>query len=580
MPISPSSLNGYEFNSEAERKIYFAANDSGYFNNTERYLFHSLNIVKTGDKRIKAEIDFVYLDNECILFLEVKGGQVKFNSLSNEWWVLGGTVKGDPFKQAYLSLFQTRDNLLPDLFKSKAIPGRLVYGIGVLFPECIKPNELQKNNIGIMEYDPELIYDYNNHINDGLIVYVKKLKRYWASHPQFANRTGITNKDVSTISKFFRQDLHFKLPISDLLTKVDNETQRLTRMQMYILDNLKLNVGKGGFILGGPGTGKTILALELLKRKLEERKKILFVCYNKNLAKYLNGQVVRLNFKGDFEIRNVHQLYIDENFTQKDMKPKIDCLEYWSQDLPLLFVRNLLEDKKGYFDYMIVDEGQDILNEYHFDALGKLLKGGLESGNWAVFMDKDYQNIYNPDVEEYFNYVKEVYPCFINLLQLNCRNTLSTVKRASIQTGFPEMICLRIDENWKSEIKFYSTQLDFKNKINDLVVGMEKEGIERKEISILFVEKAYLNELILSNPSRYAESAFNVPGKINLATIHSFKGLENKFILICGPENYDPNDIKQMSLIYIANTRATAQSIFFLNKRFEQIIVNRVVNNI
>src|SRR5688572_13437658 len=199
MPISPNSLNGYDFNSNAEKNIYSAAKESGYFDNTERYLFHSLKIVKTGGKKVKAEIDFVYLDNEFLLFLEVKGGEVKFDSLKNEWWVMGGTEKGDPFDQAYKGLFQTRDNLLPDLFKSKSVSERLIFGIGVLFPECLKPNEFKKSTVGQMEFDPALIYDYNDHKQKGLINYIKKIKQYWAAHPQFANRTGLSSKEVSTI---------------------------------------------------------------------------------------------------------------------------------------------------------------------------------------------------------------------------------------------------------------------------------------------------------------------------------------------------------------------------------------------
>ena len=576
MPISPSSLNGYSFNSEAEKKVYIEANNSGYFNNSDKYLFHSLNIVKTGNNRLKAEIDFVYLDNECILFLEVKGGNIKFDSSKNEWWVMGGTERGDPFSQAYSGLFQTRDVLLPNLFKSRTIPGRLTYGIGVLFPDCIKPAEFSKYSNGQMEYDPELIYDYTDHKKNGLILFIKKLKKYWADHPQFANRIGISNKEVSTISKYFRQDLHFTLPVSDLLKKADIETMRFTGMQMYILDNLKLNPCKGGVIMGGPGTGKTIMALELLKRKLEESKKVLFICYNKNLAEHLLIQCKNFHYEGEYEIHNIHQMYMDENFIQGNIGPIIESKTYWAQDLPLLFVRNINENKKQHFDYIIIDEGQDLLNEYHFDALGTLLKGGLESGNWAVFMDKDYQNIYNLDVEEYYSYLRDVYPCFVNLLQLNCRNTISTIKRASIQTGFPEMTCLRTDETWKSEIKFYASDVDLKNRINDTIIKMENDGIERKYITILCSERAQLEEIINSNRNRYAESAFEVNEKINVSTIHSYKGLENKFILICGPKNFDPNDKNQMSLIFIANTRATAQSIFFLDKRFEQIIINRI----
>lgn len=574
MPISPSSLNGYDFNSEAEKKIYVSALESRFFNNQERYLFHSLNVAKTGDKKTKGEIDYVYLDNECLLFFEVKGNQVKYDSLKNEWWVLGGTQKGNPFEQAYKSLFQVRDNLLPELFSSRSVSGRLIFGIGVLFPECIKPDEFRKSTIGQMEFDPALIYDYNDQINNGLINYINRVKKYWSLHPFYANRVGISQKEMATISMYFRRDLHFKLPVSDLLRKEADEVGRLTSVQMYVLDNLKFNPGKGGIISGGPGTGKTILALELLKRTLSESKRTLLVCYNKNLAEHLKNQTSK--WTGDFKVCHLHSLYHDAEFSPNKTNQAIDTYDYWFKELPLRFVRHLNEDKKQHFDYIIIDEGQDILNEYHFDALGALLKGGIESGNWTIFMDKEYQNIYNADADDYFCYVRDVYPCFITLLYLNCRNTLSTIERASIQTGFLKMPCLRTNYVWKSAIKSYKSKTDLQNKINDLIISMLSEGIEKKHITILCFTKEQINDLTNSNKKLFVESAFSVPDKVNVSTIHAYKGLENEFILICGPENYDLHDKKQMSLIFIANTRALSQSIFFIDYRFEQLILNRL----
>jgi hypothetical protein len=105
MPLSPSSLDGYEFNSHAEEKVYQSAYDSGYFDNNERYLFHSLNMAHTGNRKLKAEIDFVYFDRDCMLFLEVKGGQVKFDSLRNDWYVLGGTRRETHLSKHILRFF-------------------------------------------------------------------------------------------------------------------------------------------------------------------------------------------------------------------------------------------------------------------------------------------------------------------------------------------------------------------------------------------------------------------------------------------------------------------------------------------
>lgn len=61
--------------------------------------------------------------------------------------------------------------------------------------------------------------------------------------------------------------------------------------------------------------------------------------------------------------------------------------------MPGLFCENFDSGDLAY-DYLIVDEGQDIFRKSHMAALEKGLAGGFESGHFVVFMDYDYQNIY------------------------------------------------------------------------------------------------------------------------------------------------------------------------------------------
>jgi hypothetical protein len=68
----------------------------------------------------------------------------------------------------------------------------------------------------------------------------------------------------------------------------------------------------------------------------------------------------------------------------------------------------MLHSSKEYFDYVIIDEGQDLLNEYHIDAIGRLLKGGFESGDWAMFMDKDYQ-IYTTAMSKKYSHISGIF---------------------------------------------------------------------------------------------------------------------------------------------------------------------------
>ena len=105
MAIFPSSppTDDY-FNSNAERKVFVKATESKALKSSDNYLFHSLRI-QNANIRLTGEVDYVYLDKEFILFLEVKGGEVKYDSSTNQWWTMGGNKKQDPFKQVCSYLF-------------------------------------------------------------------------------------------------------------------------------------------------------------------------------------------------------------------------------------------------------------------------------------------------------------------------------------------------------------------------------------------------------------------------------------------------------------------------------------------
>jgi hypothetical protein len=561
MSISPASSNGIIFGSNAEKKIYEMAQQSGYFNTSLKNLYYSLRLSQTGNKKLSGEIDFLYIDDKFIIFLEVKGGEIKYDSLNNQWWVMGGTKQQDPFKQVCGSLFQVRDILLPELFNTKAISNRLIFGYGLLFPECIKPNITSST----IEYSMDTIFDFTDfNRKNGLVLYIENLKKYWLNSEKYQNGIyGISSKELSTITSYFRRDLHFRLPSTEIIKNQSDEISRLTSAQMYALDNFKLNIGKGGIVSGGPGTGKTLLAIELLKRKIEEQNKVLFLCFNKNLADVLNERLLNSSNNESFKITHIHGLY--EEINPNELRNTENYMhDFWNYLLPLKIKDTLKSLEFDKYDFVIIDEGQDLLNEYHFDVINELLKDGFESGNWAMFLDHDFQNIYNPGAIEYFDFFKSIYPCYITKLFLNCRNTKSIVRLAAKQTGFAEMPCFRELDSWRSAIKkFTVSDQDLMNSLNQTIANkINDDKIDPGKIAILCFTNEQKQQVLNAN-SKISNYSVQKKNCVTISTIHSYKGLENEFILIIGPELFDYNNAVQMSLLYIAYTRATVQALFF-----------------
>lgn len=575
MSISPYKANGIQFGSNAEKKIYELAQNSNYFNNTFRHLYYSLQLSRTGNKKLSGEIDFLYLDEKFMLFFEVKGGEIKYDSLNNQWWVMGGTKSQDPFRQALGSLFQVRDTLLPELFKSRSVSNRLIFGYGIIFPESIKPTPFPLSNDSI-EYPMDVVFDFSDmNSKKGLINYIEKVKLFWSETEKYKNGNfGISSRELITISTYFRRDLHFRLPVVEILKRQSQEIETFTSVQMDTLTNLDLNPGKGGIVLGGPGTGKTLLALELLKKKTEENIKVLFICYNKNLSRILNEKIKPFGLPNIYKIIHIHSLY--EELCPSYMKDiNIEKTDSWHLAIPLK-IKDLLQTcTYNKFDFVIIDEAQDLLSEYHFDVINELFVRGFYSGNWAMFLDQEFQNIYNPTSVDYLDFFKNTYPSFVYKLFLNCRNTKSIVRLAAKQTGFKEMLCLRESDYFTSQIKKYAlTDEDLITLLNQTISSkINEDKINPQQITIL----CFTNEqkrLIISKNPKIADYGTDKSGYVEISTIHSFKGIENDYILIIGPNKFDNNDKIQMSLLYIAYTRATVQALFFTKVINQQAIEN------
>ena len=75
----------------------------------------------------------------------------------------------------------------------------------------------------------------------------------------------------------------------------------------------------------------------------------------------------------------------------------------WSDTLPDLVMDRILDGviDAPIFEYLIVDEAQDILSEKYLDILDLLTEGGLAGGHWAFFGDFERQALYLNNLDDY-----------------------------------------------------------------------------------------------------------------------------------------------------------------------------------
>jgi hypothetical protein len=590
MNIFPSKIIKEEFNSSAEKKVYDLAMKSELFEEKQnRFLFYSVKNPSPDDNRLLGETDFIYLDKNIILFIEVKGGQVKYDSLSNQWWVLGGTKKGDPFAQAAKNLFNYREKKIPTLFGNQPIHHRLIFGYAVFFPDCSKPESFSKHSKSNVEYDPEIIVDFNDFETKKFEQIINGLITYWKNHKKYVNQNslGISGRELFKIKNYIRKDIVFEIPWTDILMKYDTLYKRYTNEQQeHILSQLIDNPRIGVIVKGGPGTGKTWLAIEQAKRLDIQNRKVLFLCFNKNLALFLSKQLQILKTV-NVEISYLHGFYKDILYQHF----KIDINEllsksdnnFWHKDLPLK-IRELFFNYQGLkYDYVILDEAQDYFNEYHIDALTCLISRGFDSGNFLICLDSENQDFYlkaDPEFEQYF---RGVYPTYVSRLVKNCRNPQKVSDLAYNLTGITKQDCYFKEDVTSSKVVYYNDPDELVNKIKSFINQKLKENITIGSITVL----AYNNQiksLLMEECSNYVVDISSknlfIKDKIMISTAHSFKGMENQFILFVGPTNFQINDDIQNKVIFNAFTRAKHQFIFFINKQYSDSIDNKLITNL
>lgn len=599
MPIIPFKLNPLKNISKAEKIIYQKAINCDLFLNPYVIFFHSLRISEA-DRKLVGEVDFVFLDCEYLLFLEVKGGKVFYNSSIDVWSTQNGKSNKDPFYQVCSTLFDVRDNKFPHVFKNEGFNKKLIFGYGVLFPDCNLPVDFSKNikknylhhKSECIEYNKEIIYTHDLNENpNGLSIYLNQLKKYWKNYPKYKyHNSRLNTSEVTEIKNYFRRDLIFETPILDLLSYDSDRTKYYTDQQSEMMEITKLNEGTGFLITGGPGTGKTLLALEKTKHLIEEGNKVLFICYNKPLALFLSEKIskitaesMKFNKNGSADVYNLHSVLINK-LKKHGVNIKIEIEDrYWKIDLPKLFIDTFRKiENEDLYDYIIIDEGQDIFSELNMECMNSLIKGGFESGNYIIFLDKYYQSVYNSFNEEYFLLFKQIYRSIEFPLNKNCRNTPNIINKAYYDTGMPKTECLK-ESLLDPETLFYNTYLELINILNNKIKEYLSKNVSPNKITVL-TKKELIDDIIATNSHLYTKINYDhysfIEKKIIVTTPHSFKGLENQIIIFAGFDRYFPEDDLLMSQYYVGYTRATSHLVIILSKTVERNLILNIQKHI
>ena len=180
-------------------------------------------------------------------------------------------------------------------------------------------------------------------------------------------------------------------------------------------------------VKGGPGTGKTFMALQTAKHfaEADEGNDVLFVCYNYALADQITKLARRVKLdRGTITVRLWEQLATDALAANGTPLPRPEApgelANHYDNEVPN-YLRLLVEEGKvaPCFDALVIDEAQDLDTRYPPDLPGDADKPGwwhflfslLREGahaRAALFFDPAQRPAFRPDRF----HMENLLPCF------------------------------------------------------------------------------------------------------------------------------------------------------------------------
>ncbi len=524
------------------RKLYNELKNS----QEEFFIWHDLKLATHSETRnpynkIEAQIDFLLVCNKGICVIEVKGGQVEFHNSEFNFRHQGElqSMKQNPIKQSEGYKFTLKEKILQKYSK------KLFIDICV-FPFTKIDFSQNSNLFG------ETIYSYiQEERGVSLTKFIEnkfistKLKLESKHNFEFEE---LNNNDFNDIRKILSPSLGDK---NKFIT--NKETYQWLGLKNFeIFDGLSKNPRI--LIEGIPGCGKTTFALGYADQK--RHLKGLYLCWNRLLKTQISSRIkdrdlLNLEVNTYFTFLNelgVNNLSFDDSI--EEFRNKV-----------LTFFTMKFDNQ---YDYIIIDEGQDIINRGVEILLDKLTGNGsgLTNGNILFLCDSEQayslsDEVISDDIDllsMYFSHFqmnnsnRSVNNPDIRRFAKNILDDIYLINSQMIIDLYPNMV-MKFTSFKKAKNQMVK---DFLNPIRDPNNSLRGKDCVLLIESSLLVE-ANLEELYMNECEELTEN--NVTDKSNILRYTSplkFKGLEKENVALIVRQ---PSAITQQE-IYVGVTRA------------------------
>ena len=598
-------------------------------------VFHSQLVKQPQNPTKTREIDFIiFIPKGCsVICLEAKSGS--YETKSGIWYRLSDRKEvNSPLRQSKTAMHAFEKEFEPSPFRNQSL---LSLGCAAAFIDGdVKLESVTRPSGKPFIVDGVFIIEGKDardpdRLCNRLATYAKEMVRgkkneekRWIKKPdKYEEAKFKAQEALDGLQNYLEMDMTITTE-PETITRSDLESLhpqllRLTNDQRNSLKRVEIN--DRCVINGAAGTGKTVLAMELARQRCEAGETVALLCSNPNLSRRFErwtktlshekgGRVVAGTpatlpswaFRKDRTRSEKHRQRLQDS-PELEASLKFGYLDVkWQQ-----FIDETVEDleKEGIFDYLIVDEAQNLCGEVFLKLMDALLKDGLANGRWTVFGDFTNQNIVSPRLTEGGRAaMKEFGLNWSNdELETNCRNTHEIAEAVAKYTDIASPPISGV-HGPLLQIEYFGSERTLEDVLDGLVSDLQARDFYPRQIILLSSvsdggfdatrlyggwkllniseaeEKA--RKSLTDNEDVLSVSGDSSPKTLRYSDVYDFQGLESEVAILVLPftdqqaklagGNTLPDYDHLRRILYTGMSRAKAMLIVVAEEGYKDLL--------